>query len=358
MISIKKYLDRVADVSAEDEPKTDLSPVVLQSYRSTLLAIGDACVRSCPTASSDLRQGLANVVERLGRNLNRAGFREIETEVGQRLQRWATASADYLRGKTDEIKELLVVLATAAETFAQRDARHGDRLLNFSTELNAISSLDDLSQIRGSLLQKASELKQSVSQMLEENQETIAALHTRIVSYENKLRDIEALSMRDSLTGLGNRRYLEERIESCITRQKGFSIALLDLNGFKQVNDQYGHETGDELLQQFASELKGRVRSDDVVGRWGGDEFLVLLESDLNGAMAQMKRTEQWVSGEYKIRPADGQQAVSVKLNVAVGIAEWMPGESAHELIRRADKIMYQHKNSPAGKRSSSLVVA
>jgi len=318
--------------------------VAVQTYLATMLAINGACSQACPAVSSELRQTLTGLGDRLQRHPNHSVLGEVGKKVEQQLRGWGQASAAYLTTKTHEIKELLLVLACTAEAAARRDDQHGDQLLQLSAELDAISSLDDLSQVRDSLLKRAADLRSRVAQLQEESREALAASQRKVNSYEIKLKHIAAVPMRDSLTGLANRQYMEERIGQCVEQRKVFSVVLLALNGFNQVNALHGHMVGDNLLQQFSSELKARVRGGDIVGRWGGDEFIVLLETDSVGAQAQIRRTQQWVLGEYKIRPAEDQRPIVFTVNAEVAIAEWVAGELTEQFIERVDTIMSQRK--------------
>jgi diguanylate cyclase (GGDEF)-like protein len=121
-------------------------------------------------------------------------------------------------------------------------------------------------------------------------------------------------------------------------------MTMLDLNGFKQVNDTYGHLAGDNLLKQFATELRSASRSTDVVGRWGGDEFIVVLDGGLAEARPHIERLQKWVFGEYTIQVGPG--APKVSMDAAIGLVEWQPGETLKEVLGRADAAMYQEKTA------------
>jgi two-component system cell cycle response regulator len=117
---------------------------------------------------------------------------------------------------------------------------------------------------------------------------------------------------------------------------------MLDLNGFKQVNDTYGHEAGDDLLKQFATELRSASRSTDVVGRWGGDEFIVIIDGNVAETASHVERMQKWVFGGYtlQMRP----DAPKIEMTAALGLVEWQAGETIKEVLARADTAMYQHK--------------
>jgi len=120
---------------------------------------------------------------------------------------------------------------------------------------------------------------------------------------------------------------------------------MLDLNGFKQVNDTYGHPAGDNLLQQFSQELRSNSRSTDIVGRWGGDEFIIILDCETSAAKSQIERIKKWVLGEYTIPLADGSSKAKIKVDASVGFAQWAPGQTLQDLIASADSAMYREKS-------------
>ena len=121
---------------------------------------------------------------------------------------------------------------------------------------------------------------------------------------------------------------------------------LLDLNGFKQLNDTFGHLAADELLKQFSAELKSLFSASDLVGRWGGDELVVVLDTGLQDAAAHIERISHWAFGEYTIRV--GNTGRKVEVSAAIGAAEWQAGDSLRTLLDRADAAMYRDKRAAA----------
>ncbi len=149
-----------------------------------------------------------------------------------------------------------------------------------------------------------------------------------------------ALAVLDPLTGLFNRRYIQHRLEAEISRcqrnQSQLTVILFDLDDFKQVNDQLGHEAGDCCLKAFGEHLKKATRGSDVAGRWGGDEFLTLLP--------ECKPEEV----RYVLKRLSGLGAVlngeSRPVLFSAGCAHYIPGESISSFLRRADLALYANK--------------
>lgn len=152
---------------------------------------------------------------------------------------------------------------------------------------------------------------------------------------------IEELSITDRLTGLFNRLKLDEVFAKEIQRSTRyhtpFSVVLLDIDRFKNVNDTYGHQVGDMVLQELALILKTNVRSEDLVGRWGGEEFLLLLpNTTLDSAMILAE----------KLRRSTEAHAFSEvgKCTASFGVASFVTGDSEKNLMARADDALYRAK--------------
>lgn len=344
MISLKKYLDGYS-VPFKSEPETgELLAVVLTSYRSALQAIGQNGVRACRAVGSELQQNLADLITRLNHDLTPSLVQQAEGEVEQHLRRWGGQSEEYLKAKANDVKELLIVLARTAESLGKRDQHYTQQFTQFTGHLRAIADLEDLGQVRASLVQKANEMRGCVEQMQKDSEQSLNQLQAEVANYETKLQAAEHLALSDELTGLANRRNVEKRIAWRIDHQQMFSVAILDVNDFKQINDRHGHLAGDDLLRQFAQELSANMRSTDLVGRWSGDEFVVVLDCNLGNAVAQMDRMRQWVFGNYTVQLPAGGAPVKISVEASIGVAQWQAGESLQQLVSRADSAMYKQK--------------
>jgi diguanylate cyclase (GGDEF)-like protein len=163
-----------------------------------------------------------------------------------------------------------------------------------------------------------------------------------------KLREsLRQQSIRDPLTGLFNRRFLEETLSIEIERarrSKGpFSVLMLDLDHFKRFNDTHGHEAGDAVLQALGSFLRQHVRSGDVACRYGGEEFTLILPG--TSMEAAQQRAEELCKG-IRVLNMDFKNEILGPLTLSIGIASFPNhGESSDLVLQAADMALYQAKN-------------
>src|SRR6266567_2678555 len=349
MISIRKYLDDDGAVALPKVPNPrpartagDLLSLCVEAYRGALSGIGRASVDACPALGTSLDEALSAIARSLAVNPSPEVVAAADTSTRAELQSWGRSTARHYQQKAAEVKEILLAMARTAESVGARDQRCARQLHEVTANLKSIASLEDISQIRTSIEKSASDLKGSIDRMTAEGKAVLDRLQAQVTTFEAKLAEAEQVASCDSLTRLRSRLWMETQIEQRIAAAKPFCVALLDLDGFKGVNDEHGHVAGDDVLKQFAAELKSACRSTDLVGRWGGDEFLVLLDCPATQARPQMERVSKWVCGTYTINQGAGP--LVSRMHASIGLAEFTPPETANQRLDRADAAMYVNK--------------
>jgi diguanylate cyclase (GGDEF)-like protein len=262
--------------------------------------------------------------------------------VEEQIKKWGESASEYFQQTAHDVKEIMLIVAETSQAVGERDKRYAREFVEFAGQLAAIGKLEDLAKIRLSLGKSANLLKSSVERMVQDGEKSVSRLRAELSVYQSRLDEVERMATQDPVTGVANRYKAELQIQLWIERARNLSIAMFDLDNFKQINDRFGHPAGDALLRQFATELVTFFRSTDIVSRWGGDEFLVIVDCTAEQIRDRIEPVRRWSDGDYPIQ-IDGQTR-NVSVRASLGIASWRPGEKADELIARADAAMYAEK--------------
>jgi diguanylate cyclase len=244
--------------------------------------------------------------------------------------------SDGLRAVIDEVGQ------TASAT--------GERVTEFTATLQAKSG-------RIASLGAPAGLGDEIDALLNDSRDTGASLavlsqrlHSATAELEKLRAELDLVKVQatmDSLTGVANRRGFDETIEQMLREHRagdaGPSVVLIDLDHFKQINDQYGHVFGDTVLKSVALAIRSCVKGRDLVARYGGEEFVVLLPGTaLAGAGALAEQIRVTIASARILRGANHETVGNI--TVSLGVASWKPGEALEALIDRADQALYRSK--------------
>jgi diguanylate cyclase (GGDEF)-like protein len=176
----------------------------------------------------------------------------------------------------------------------------------------------------------------------------MANVQSSVERLDAALRSLGELATRDPLTGLLNRRAGEERLAQDVAQARRggtLTLAVVDLDQFKPVNDSHGHRAGDACLERFAGALARNVREGDWIARWGGDEFAVGLWEG-QGEKASAKQVLERVTRELRDAPVVLTDGEEVCLTFSTGVTRWRPGDDVQGLFHRADEALYRAKEA------------
>ncbi|QKI88889.1 sensor domain-containing diguanylate cyclase [Thiomicrorhabdus xiamenensis] len=200
---------------------------------------------------------------------------------------------------------------------------HCTRILGVSREITSLKKAEQI------LKQHNKHLEHEVSKRTEE--------------LSRALREMEAISVKDKLTGLFNRHKLDQTLADYLSLagryQMPFGLIIVDLDNFKEINDTFGHHAGDHLLQAVADIMHESSRKTDIIGRWGGDEFLIIVpHADEKALYAYTDHIRSRIQNHSFAK-------VSAKLTVSAGATLYQPGDDTESILLRADKALYDSKN-------------
>ncbi|MEH6500548.1 MAG: biofilm regulation diguanylate cyclase SiaD [Pseudoalteromonas distincta] len=220
----------------------------------------------------------------------------------------------------------------------------------WATHRDLAKRIDRISRISDAYQSLTKENEQTLTERLNKQLRQLSKVARISDHYQKMMHDLNLAlreaSNHDPLTGLGNRRLLVERLKEETERarrySRPFSIAMLDIDRFKSINDEHGHELGDLVLVEISRVLDAEIREQDLCGRWGGEEFLVILpETTLADAGQVMDRIRTSI-GNLVVRI--GEETISA--TTSIGVAEYQPGCSYSDTINQADIALLLAKRS------------
>jgi diguanylate cyclase len=259
-----------------------------------------------------------------------------------------TAYRSHLDSKRRDIQKLQSTLGQQVlDTIAQNE-EFGVLLEVVLGELRQAGDGRELEDLRWTLIREIEKLTKGHHELAEQLDSThhyLQLIETDSRQLSDELTRVRLLSLTDELTGLPNRRAFLRRIEDEVARVQryGFplSLALIDLDHFKQINDKHGHAGGDEVLQIYSKNILSIFRHHDLVARYGGEEFAVLLpNTDAEGALRALTKVKNRAA---ETRWQANGEMIPVP-TFSSGVSLYKPGETASGFIERADKALYRAK--------------
>ncbi len=268
------------------------------------------------------------------------------------LQRTAEEHQRLLKLRRDSLQMMKSMLAQCVDwlsTLTESSDRFGGRLGTYLEEIRNSSDLATLAGVVHQLIEETraiyTEFDSSRSAFAEAG-DRARVLQDEVERLAGQLENASALIMTDHLTQLLNRRGLERSFDdlarSCTAASAPLSVALIDVDDFKQLNDAYGHQSGDEALRHLARVLSASLRPTDVVARYGGEEFVVLLPTvPLDRAVEVIRRSQRALTNDVYL---NGEERIFVTFSA--GVAQAADGERLDAIVERADDAMYCAKRS------------
>ncbi|QNM97718.1 GGDEF domain-containing protein [Chitinimonas koreensis] len=270
-----------------------------------------------------------------------AGFKEVVFKQGQLRH--------SLDDAQERIKHMLSLFIDRLGSMADTTGGYHDRIEAYASRIASAQHITDLQQLLDELMQDTRVMQLDMARSREE---LLAARHDaeaasqRVAELEQELRAISEKVREDQLTGALNRRGFEEAFATEIARaersSKSLCLALLDIDNFKKLNDQRGHQAGDDALVHLVAVIRDVLRPTDVIARYGGEEFVVLLpETALSEAANTMRRVQRELTKRFFLHNNE-----RVLITFSAGVTRFVADEHPEATLERADQAMYEAKKS------------
>jgi diguanylate cyclase len=253
--------------------------------------------------------------------------------------------------REEHLAEIIAFLRKALADIAGDSKTFHDDLRESTGRIQCFVELEDIRELKSRITNEVRQLNEAITEKQKREKIQFSQLSEQVSVLQRKLDMAKVEASLDGLTGIANRRNFDFTIQRwVIAHEKSedpFTVAIIDLDNFKNVNDNYGHQIGDQVLIAAAMELGRNIRTNDFLARYGGEEFIILsegmkLQESEKRYSALMEKIENM---RFDCRSAE-QGELSVSLTASCGVAEYALGETPRELIRRADEALYEAKRA------------
>jgi diguanylate cyclase (GGDEF)-like protein len=315
--ALECYLSAIAEIADTIEA---ISPDIAPFYREPLMLLRSRLMED-PAPTTEALEESRDALHEILKN-----FCEKARLQNQTLAR--------------DLNQTLTMVTRTEDSSAGRNVQYVERLVDFADRLESAVQSGDLPRLAA----QTTDLRDFAQSIELDSRDDFARLRQKMIEIQQRLHEVELLATLDPLTGVANRRDLDRELAARMEAGQEFCVLLFDLNGFKEINDRFGHLYGDEVLKQLAARLGSQVRARDYICRWGGDEFVAILACDFAVAQSRARHIAERLSGPYRVR-GEGRE-IRVDVAVTVGLAQYFAGESSEQLFRRVDESMYARKHS------------
>ena len=270
----------------------------------------------------------------------------LKSDVNDRM----TNVSERMHARIEAVHEAIDTAMTTANAYS-------GSLQSASGDLERDISVASMKALAERLLietRRMQETNRSLEQKLEASRDDIASL-------QRDLDDVRRESMLDPLTKIANRKSFDEGIDAAIADAIGskdpLCLMLLDIDHFKNFNDTYGHQTGDQVLRLVAMTLKSNIKGKDLAARYGGEEFVAILPStDLEGAMIVAENIRKAIQAKELLKRSTNEKLG--RITASFGVAAFHPSDTSVSLIERADRCLYGAKHAGRNKVISETELA
>lgn len=247
------------------------------------------------------------------------------------------------------LKSLMTTFIDRLGDLTESTGDYHAKIENYSQKIGGADNITELSHILSDIMQDTKVIQASALRTHEEllsTRKQANEAEERVKQLEQELEDVSELVREDQLTGALNRRGMEETLEREFKRahraQAKLSVALLDIDNFKQLNDTLGHQGGDAALVHLTRVIKEAVRPSDSVARYGGEEFLIIMpDTGLQESLETIERLQRELTKKFFLHNNERKL-----ITFSAGVALRSENEDKDDLVARADKAMYQAKQT------------
>ncbi len=291
---------------------------------------------------------IAVVREIIDKPLSQRALDDAERRLKEVLFKQAQLKASLSEAR-DAIKHMLAGFVDHLADFADATSDYHDKIESCAVKISSANDISELENVLGEVMRETRTIQINAQRSRDElrsTQQKVQESEARIQELERELETTSDLVRHDQLTGVLNRRGLEETFAKEAARASRHDttlcVSLIDIDNFKKLNDSMGHDTGDEALIHLATICRETLRPQDTVARYGGEEFIILLpETSLDDAVVALTRLQRELTKKFFLHANE-----KVLITFSAGVTQMLATDNQATVIKRADGAMYEAKQT------------
>ena len=322
--------------------------VFSESIRALFLFVREYTLDICEIDAEDFKKQLEALQEKFQPDETTktiaTQFNRQKGKILDHIQR----QKNYIGERETEFREIIDLMTGAMGGLDNENRDFYNSIRSQGERFEEITRLDDIKRIKSELVREVDKIRAMVRDKENLDQKALDSLSSQVDSLKKELDKARHSADIDGLTGVNNRKALDRHLRSLVERntitRAPFSLLMMDLDDFKQLNDTYGHTVGDRMLLAFAEKCRAAVRSDDFLARYGGEEFtLILPGASLRNATKKARQLCQSIAAA-RYAADDSLKADVLSVTVSIGVSTYRPGDTVRRLVDRADQCLYKAK--------------
>lgn len=265
----------------------------------------------------------------------------------QALSAFGQIQRRYLYERENELWRLLGIYQDGQKNDGNANRHFNEAIRGVHDRIGSVTRLDDLRQVRERLESELQRANHLIAEKERADLDRASALATQVRDLEEALVRAKDEAMRDPLTGIFHRGGFEAQLEALLSAPGKCSLAMIDVDNFKEINDTLGHLLGDQILQTVVQWLAQAARPGEILGRYGGDEFCFLAPGSAPERLAdRLAQVAQPRNMQFRLE----ERHCAVRLSLSIGVAPVLAGDTRETLVERADAALYAAKRAGKGR--------
>ena len=340
----------IENLAAELSESNQKSEYFLLAIQALLQFLKEFALDLKEINSDGYKEGISHLAAKFSTENN---LKKIESRFNRgkkKIDAFIELQKKYLLDRENELKDIIEILSKAMITLDTENQAYNQKIIKQSDNIEEITRLDDIKRLKQALIQEIEQIRETVKEKQSHDSTKLEFLSQKVNNLSMELERARTESLTDGMTGIYNRKAFDSHISSLVEKntlsRAPFSLLMLDIDDFKNVNDVYGHQTGDRVILAIIGKCRQSIRGADFLARYGGEEFVIILPgASLKNAIKRAEHIcKSIASTRYYLDDVAGSPTLSV--TVSIGVSSLQKADTVATVTHRADKALYAAKHN------------